>query len=270
MTLNDVRNLEPDEVTAIDIQILKENRDNLTEDESLRFAPFLEEKIVAPDPIDDKTPEPQAPPAPEPEAPHVEDKIVLTKEEIKAMIDEAVSSKTPALVTPVPEKVEEAPFVPNDWEPNGWKEVFDKAVEYVSIKNAKITEQAQKEIDSINDSLTKEVDNLRASGESIPAKGTKEYEEFDKKLTATALEYQIPSFTVAYKLMKKLETGAVVPTPSPAPAPAPAPNADNKVVAAKIGGATIETGVAKKEIQYKDIRGKSPRQVADSFLEELE
>jgi len=267
MTLDDVRNLEPDEVTAIDIQVLKENKDQLTEDESLRFASFLEEKIETPEPIIDPpaavVPEPTPAPTPVP----VPEKITFTKEEIAELVADEIKklSSTPA-VPVVPTAEEITPFVPNDWEPSGWGEVFDKAVEFAAIKNAKMTAAAQKELDTINDTLTSQIDALREAGEPIPAKGTKEYKEFDDSLTKVALEYQIPTFTSAYKVWQKINAAPVTPIVTPKPAV----NKENKELAEKISGARVENGSSAEAVKYKDIRGKSPRQVADAFLAEME
>lgn len=267
MTLDDVRNLEPDEVTPIDIQVLKENKDQLTEDENLRFASFLEEKIETPEPIADPpaavVPDPEPIVTPEPE------KITLTKEEISSLVAEEIKKLSPAPVN-VPTKEEIEPFIPEDWEPKGWGEVFEKVTEFAKVKEARMTAAAQKELDTINDTLTSQIDVLRDAGEPIPAKGTKEYKEFDDSLTKVALEYQIPTFTSAYQVWKKINSSAPASAIVPEPVVVKPVNADNKAVAAKIGGAKIENGSPDTTPKYKDIRGKSPRQVADSFLEELE
>jgi len=264
MILDDVRNLDPDELTSTDISVLKEHKEELNEDEKIRYSNFFNDKEV--EPITPEVVAAVVEPVIEPIIePVVEEKF--TKNEVQKMIDEAMGRVPKPVVAPKEEEV--APFVAEDWEPKGWGEVFDKAVEYNRIQSAKVSAKVQSDIDAINDTLTSEIDDLRALGEEIPAKGTQEYIKFDNNLTELAMKYKIPSFKLAYGVYKELNKVATVDPVNPVVVPPV--NKDNKELARKMGGASKEVSPSKTEVNYATtIRGKTPRQIADSHMDELE
>lgn len=281
MTLDDVRNLDPDEITAVDRQVLVEHKDELTEDEQLRYKSFIEEKPKEEeDPtvekvdevVEEKKEDNVEKPVEKEDEPVVEEKF--SKTDVQQMINEAVSKITPVATKEEKKEVKEElkKFVPDDWEPNSWSEVLDKAVEYVTLKNTQVTQQARTEIDQINDALTAEVDDLRSSGEPIPAKNTKEYAELDKELTSISLKYNLSSFKHAYDIYKQIQ-----PKEAPVVEKKEEPVVekkdvakDNKVVAKQIGGAKSEVGKIAPDKSYKTIQGKTPRQMVSQFIDELE
>lgn len=277
MTLDDVRNLDPDEITPTDRLVLREHKDELTEDEQLRYKSFIEEK---PKEDEDETVEKK-----EEVVEEKKDDVVEKKEEVEEkfstvavqqMINDAVSKITPTATKEEKREVvvELKKFIPDDWEPNGWNEVLEKAVEYMGVKNAQATSQARTEIDQINDALTAEVEDLRSSGEPIPAKTTKEYAALDKELTSISLKYKLVSFKDAYDIYKQIKPteeerfDKVIEENKAAEKKDVAK--DNKELAKKIGGAQSEVGTIKDDRSYKQIRGKTPRQMVSQFIDDLE
>lgn len=281
MTLDDVRNLDPDELTPVDQQVIREHKEELTEDEALRYQSFLEEK-------EDKK--------------EVEEAVVVKKDEevIEKKDDDVVEKKTDEVVedkfnervqemikaevakinpSPTKQEIKDTTqeikkLIPDDWDPKGWEEVLEKAVEYVEAKQAEATRKVRSEIDQINDALTAEVDELRSSGEPIPAKDTKEYAELDKELTSISLKYKLVSFKDAYDIYKQIKPKEEIKKEENEDDEVVVEKKDvakeNKVVAKKIGGANAEVGNAKAEKSYKSIRGKTPRQMVSQFLDEDE
>lgn len=285
MTLDDVRNLDPDEITAIDRQVLRDHKEELTEDEVLRYQSFLEESPKKDDDEEDvddgeeekkegedeeKKEDDEVEEKKEEKTEVVEEKF--SKDEVQKMINEAVAKITPSITKEEKNenKVEIKKFIPEDWDPKGWDEVLDKAVEYVEFKRAEATQKAKSEFDMINDALTAEIDELRAAGEPIPAKGTKEYIELDKQLTEIGIKYKIPSFALAYDVYKKIQPKEDVKPEKEEVIEKKDDAKENKIIAKKIGNATLEVGKTKDDKSYKAIRGKTPRQIVSQFMDELE
>ena len=68
-----------------------------------------------------------------------------------------------------------------------------------------MTAKAKAELDSINAALDKEIDDLRESGEPIPARDSKEFKDFDRELTNLSLKYKLQSFKDAYDIYKQIK-----------------------------------------------------------------
>lgn len=243
--LNDARLKDLDELTDDDKALLREHKDDLTDEELTAFKDVLTE------------PEPAKEPEP----------FFKSKEEADTYIEDKINArladiKVPETKEPEPPKDDrffDEGYKPKDWEDYAEK-LFPKFVERMQKMSAAQREKLNQQIAERNKMFDKEIDDLRTKGEPIPARGTKEFEAFDKELAGIGMKFKgVSNMTEAYEIYKATkgtDKGDI--------------SDSQKQTASRVGKSGGGSGTVTKDRKYKDVAGRSMDDVMNDVISKLE
>ena len=252
MELEDVRIKEVADLSDEEKDFLKEKWDDLTEDEQTIFKDVNTEGAGKGE----------------------EDKEF--KFESKEDFDKAVSERTEAILADKEkarkeeeEKAkgkgeEDERFFPDGYQAKDWneaaKEMFPKFRERIFKEQNEVRQKTQETLDNINKEFDAEIETIAKEDKTIPAKGTKERDDFETELTQIGVEYQgVTSMTQAYKIWKALNTGEKKTEEV---------SSKQRDLAGKVGRTGGE-GEPAKQRSYKEMSGRSMDEMMEEDLESM-
>ncbi len=202
MDLEDVRLKEADELDDKEKALLKENWDDLTEEEQSVFKDTVN-----------------------PEEKKKEGKEEEFKFESKEELDKTVQDKVDARLAEIEKEKKEAedkakqtkegedePFFPEGYQAKDWNEaaktLYPKFREKIFKEQSEARTKAQEQIDNINKEFDEEIKTIAKENKDVPAEGTKEREVFEKELGEIGIKYKgVTTMTDAYDIYKALHSG---------------------------------------------------------------
>jgi len=246
--LEDVRIKEVADLSDEEKDFLKEKWDDLTEDEQTIFKEVNTE----------------------------EKKEEEFKFESKEEFDKAVSERTEAILADKEkarkeeeEKAkgkgeEDERFFPDGYQAKDWneaaKEMFPKFRERIFKEQNEVRQKTQETLDNINKEFDAEIETIAKEDKTIPAKGTKERDDFETELSQIGIEYQgVTNMTQAYKIWQALNSGGKKTEEV---------GEKQKSLASKVGRTGGEGETVKKR-SYKEISGRSMDELIDEDLEAM-
>ena len=252
MELEDVRIKEVADLSDEEKDFLKEKWDDLTEDEQTIFKDVNTEGAGKGE----------------------EDKEF--KFESKEDFDKAVSERTEAILADKgrarKEEVgrakgkgeEDERFFPDGYQAKDWneaaKEMFPKFRERIFKEQNEVRQKTQETLDNINKEFDAEIETIAKEDKTIPAKGTKERDDFETELSQIGIEYQgVTNMTQAYKIWQALNSGGKKTEEV---------GEKQKSLASKVGRTGGEGETVKKR-SYKEISGRSMDELIDEDLEAM-
>ena len=195
-----------------------------------------------------------------------------TQEELDKYLEEKIAAKIPA---PKEDKKEDdiPDFVSKDWKPADWNDAFKtllkhpKFMEYLTKnENLKgtvketITETEQAKENSrkeINQKIDDEIAAIRGKDKDIPAVGTPEALEWEKKIAQTFVDFpSLRSVDEAYRIVKLSELKKEI------------KEDEKEDLARKVGGGKA-TGEVNKERKYSEIARRDMDAAYDAALAKL-
>lgn len=152
-------------------------------------------------------------------------------------------------------------FFPEGYQAKDWneaaKEMYGKFEERFTKKQEQTKRETQTALEKINQEFDKEIEDLSAQDSAIPAKGTKERDEFDRELAEIGVEFAgVTNMTQAYKIYQALHTGKTKTEGVPE---------SQRRIASNVGRSGGErTQISERK--YKDIHGRTMDDLLDEEL----
>lgn len=203
MELDEIRVKDPTELSEEEGTFLKENMDDLTEEEVDTFSTILadKEEDKEEDKIEDKDED--------------EEKEVIFKDQDS--FNAAVDSRLKELQEEEKQKEEAAKkaeankdsrLFPEEYKPKDWDEFAKQFLGIVRQDREIYTRQQREKMAEIDKKLDAETEDLRKIDPTIPAVGTKERGDFDKSLAEVMIQNpEIRTITGAYAAYKEKQRG---------------------------------------------------------------
>ena len=253
MDLEDVRLKEPDELKDDEKAFLKEHADDLTDDEKGIFKDVITEKE------EKKEEEKEFKFNSQEEF----DKAVTTRTE-QILADKEKARKEEEEKAKQGKEGEDERFFPEGYQAKDWneaaKEMYPKFRERISKEQEAVRSKTQETLDKINQEFDAEIEAIATEDKTVPAKGTKEREEFETELSQIGVEYTgVTNMTQAYKIWKALNTGEKKTEDV---------SIKQKDLAAKVGRTGGE-GTTVKQKTYREIAGRSMDEMIEADLESM-
>ncbi len=246
--LDEIRLKEPDELNEDEVKILKENVDDLTDEEKEDYKGILSVKEGEEDEDKDKD-----------KGKDKEEPITFKSQE---EFDVAVTKQVETLKTEAAKKKKEAKeeakgerFFPKDFKPKDWDD-YTKRLIPILRKDREISSKEQtKKLVDIDRQLDAETEDLRKIDSSIPSAGSKKRREFDRSLAEIMIgDPKITSITKAYAVYKGNEETAA--------------KKKKKDLAKKIGGGS-GTGEGDKKVKYSKFGGRGMDEAEEEALKQF-
>ena len=254
MDLEDVRIKEVADLSEEEKGFLKEHTEELTDDEKGIFKDIITEEKE-------------------------EKKEEEFKFESKEDFDKAVAERTEEVIAAKEEErkkeeekakgdkgEEDERFFPDGYQAKDWneaaKEMFPKFRERIFKEQNEARQKTQETLDNINKEFDAEIETIATEDKSIPAKGTKERDDFETELSQIGVEYQgVTNMTQAYKIWKALNSSKEDKKTDDV-------SIKQKELAGKVGRTGGEGETVKKR-SYKEISGRSMDELIEEDLESM-
>ena len=266
LTLDDVRLKDAESLSDEEKTLLKDNQDDLTDEERETYKVALEEKPAG----EDKEGE--------------EFKLPFkTQEEFDTYVEKKAQAIVEAAKEPEENEDEDKdkgddqpePFFDKGYKPKDWEEFAQEFFPKMADRMAKMTEaQKQKttdELKKINEGFDQEIVALRESGEDIPEVGTKEKVEFDRELAKIGMKYSgVTNMKEAYEIYKVLHgAGNKVDDGEEVEGETEEQKKERINTAKKVLGGDGGGGNTRQPRKYKDIAGRTMDEAVEAAQRRL-
>jgi len=236
--LNEIRLKEPNELTEDEVKVLKENEDDLTDEEKEDYKEVLgtggEEKDEGEDEDDEDKDKDKEKPI-----------TFKTQEAFDTAVDKRVETLKTEAARKKKEKEEEAKekrFWPKEKKFKDWDDYTKNLLPIIRKDRQTFTEQQRERRLEIDRQLDQETEDLRKIDSKIPKAGTKERREFDRSLAEIMIkDPKIMSITKAYGVYKGTQKSDA--------------KKKKEDLAKKIGGGA-GTGEEDKKLKYSKFGGR--------------
>lgn len=192
---------------------------------------------------------------------YVADKVQVTIDERNKVRAEARKAKESG----------EGEFFPKGYSAKDWnepfKQVVPKIVSQVVSEIEKKNQATRDALNKINQEFDKELDTIAATDKNVPAKGTKEREDWEADVAAVGQKYHQHNMTDAYDIWKALNAAKPPATSQPAPLPREGVPATQNDLVGKVGRG-YGAGTNPRKTMYKIGQSKKLDEMVEARMRE--